>query len=109
MTNIPFDRDYVYGYLNFVLGEAVGHTKEPHIKALMAWLIQPQAATQMERERCTEERDRLRRALEVIAVGDSKNPIEDAADELVALGFWRKEAVEAIRSISKSQSNGRSE
>lgn len=41
--------------------------------------------------------DDLRRALEVIALGDSKNPPADAADELVALGIWRAESVAEAR------------
>lgn len=53
-------------------------------------------------ERLTCERDALRRALEVIAVGDSKNPVIDAADELVALGYWRAEAVAEMRSLRPS-------
>jgi hypothetical protein len=44
-----------------------------------------------------EDRDALLRALEVIAVGDSKDPVRDAADELVALGHWRAEAVAGMR------------
>jgi predicted ABC-class ATPase len=48
-------------------------------------------------ERLTRERDDLRRALEVIAVGDSKDPVTDAGDELVALGYWNAEAVTAMR------------
>ena len=34
----------------------------------------------------------LKRALEIIAVGDSKNPQQDAADALVDIGFWSGEA-----------------
>lgn len=41
----------------------------------------------------TGERDALRTALEVIAVGDSPDPVRDAGDELVALGHWRAEAL----------------
>lgn len=41
--------------------------------------------------------DGCRRALEVIALGDSKNPVVDAGDELVALGFWDKDAVAEMR------------
>lgn len=48
-------------------------------------------------ERLRDERDALRHALEVIAVGDSKDPVIDAGDELVALGYWRGEAVAAMR------------
>jgi hypothetical protein len=33
----------------------------------------------------------LKRALEIIAVGDSKNPQQDAADALVDIGFWSGE------------------
>ena len=32
----------------------------------------------------------LRRALEIIAVGDSKDPVGDAAETLVELGLWRE-------------------
>ena len=35
------------------------------------------------------ERDTLRRALEIIAVGDAPNPQAQAAEELISLGFWR--------------------
>jgi hypothetical protein len=35
------------------------------------------------------ERDALRRALEIIAVGDAQNPQLQAAEELIALGYWR--------------------
>ena len=36
-----------------------------------------------------EQRDALRRALEIIAVGDAHNPQSQAAEELIALGYWR--------------------
>ena len=36
-----------------------------------------------------QERDELRRALEIIAVGDAQNPQAQAAEELIALGWWR--------------------
>jgi len=36
-----------------------------------------------------EERDNLRQALEIIAVGDAENPQAQAAEELIALGYWR--------------------
>jgi hypothetical protein len=36
-----------------------------------------------------EQRDQLRRALEIIAVGDAQNPQTQAAEELIALGWWR--------------------
>lgn len=35
------------------------------------------------------QRDELRRALEIIAVGDAEDPKAQAAEELVALGWWR--------------------
>ena len=35
------------------------------------------------------QRDALLRAMEIIAVGDAKNPQAQAAAELIALGFWR--------------------
>lgn len=39
----------------------------------------------------------LMRALEVIAVGDSPDPVRDAGDELVALGYWSGPALQASR------------
>ena len=42
-----------------------------------------------EREEMHEQRDALRRALEIIAVGDAQNPQLQAAEELIALGYWR--------------------
>ncbi len=36
-----------------------------------------------------QQRDELRRALEIIAVGDAQNPQAQAAEELIALGWWR--------------------
>lgn len=36
-----------------------------------------------------QQRDDLRRALEIIAVGDAHNPQAQAAEELIALGWWR--------------------
>ena len=46
-----------------------------------------------ERDRYIEElivgRDALLRALEIIAVGDAENPQAQAAEELIALGYWR--------------------
>lgn len=36
-----------------------------------------------------QQRDELRRALEIIAVGDAENPQAQAAEELIALGWWR--------------------
>ena len=42
-----------------------------------------------ERDELREQRDDLRRALEVIAVGDAQNPQRQAAEELIALGYWR--------------------
>ena len=40
---------------------------------------------QVAQQRC----DALRRALEIIAVGDAQNPQAQAAEELIALGYWR--------------------
>ena len=49
----------------------------------------------------------LRRALEVIAVGDSKDPVTDAGDELVALGYWDGDALAAARASDlKAQPKG---
>lgn len=36
-----------------------------------------------------EREDALRRALEIIALGDAQNPQAQAAEDLIALGFWR--------------------
>ena len=36
-----------------------------------------------------QQRDDLRRALEIIALGDAQNPQAQAAEELIALGYWR--------------------
>ena len=38
--------------------------------------------------RAKEQRDELCRALEIIAVGDATNPMLQAAEELIALGYW---------------------
>lgn len=48
--------------------------------------IDAQAA---EIERLREAEDALRRALEVIAVGDASDPQKQAAEELMALGYWQ--------------------
>jgi len=50
-----------------------------------------------------DERDRLRQALEIIAVGDSKDPVADAGDELVELGYWRRESLDAYRAEGKAR------
>ena len=44
-----------------------------------------------------EKEDRLRVALEVIALGSSANPVIDAGDELVAQGYWREDALKEDR------------
>jgi hypothetical protein len=49
--------------------------------------------------RFVEQHDALRRALEVIAVGDSADPVRDAGDELVALGIWSGNALEQHRAM----------
>lgn len=49
--------------------------------------------------------DKLRRALEIIAVGDSKDPVTAAGDELVALGYWDADALAAARA-GQPQPNG---
>lgn len=51
-------------------------------------------------EQLREQRDALRRALEVIAVGDSPDPVRDAGDELVGLGYWRKEGLAGHRALA---------
>lgn len=42
----------------------------------------------------------LRHALEVIAVGDSKDPEADAEEELVELGYWTRQAVSEAKMFS---------
>lgn len=44
-----------------------------------------------------EQRDELRQALEVIALGDAADPVRDAGDTLVELGWWSGEALAASR------------
>ena len=48
-------------------------------------------AQQAEQQEPCEPLEVLKRALEIIAVGDSKNPQQDAADALVDIGFWSGE------------------
>lgn len=50
--------------------------------------------------------DKLRHALEVIAVGDSKDPVTDAGDELVALGYWDADALAADRATRPTSAEG---
>lgn len=54
------------------------------IAALRQALVAPQPE-----QVALDERDALRRALEIIAVGDAQNPQAQAAEELIALGYWR--------------------
>ena len=49
--------------------------------------LQPIAYAEFEKVQL--QRNELRRALEIIAVGDAQNPQAQAADELIALGYWR--------------------
>jgi len=51
------------------------------------------------REKC----GALRQALEVIALGDAEDPVRDAGDTLVELGYWRAEALEGHRAEAKSK------
>lgn len=37
--------------------------------------------------------EKLRQQLEIIALGDSENPIQDAKDILVEIGFWNAEPI----------------
>jgi hypothetical protein len=52
-------------------------------------------------EELTAERDALRRALEIIAVGDAQNPQAQAAEELIALGWWRD--IPEARTLAQTQ------
>ena len=56
-----------------------------------------------QRDALLEQRDELRRALEIIAVGDATNPQAQAAEELIALGYWRDipEARAAIKTVEE--------
>ena len=47
------------------------------------------------------QRDALLQALEIIAVGDATNPQAQAAEELIALGFWRD--IPAARTTATSE------
>ena len=58
-----------------------------------------------EMEALRDQRDALMRALEVIAVGDSPDPVTDAGDELVALGYWRKEGLDGHRAAPNQGEN----
>lgn len=48
-------------------------------------------------EELIEKESELRRVVEIIALGESANPVIDAGDELVALGYWDAGAVAALR------------
>ena len=50
----------------------------------------PQRPAEPVQEPC-EPLEALKRALEIIAVGDSKNPQQDASDALIDIGFWSGE------------------
>jgi hypothetical protein len=52
--------------------------------------------------KAAELRDALRTVLEIIGLGDSSNPQVDAADTLVELGLWRREAVDEMRAARAS-------
>lgn len=72
-------------------------------QAFMLQAAQPVNAQML--EALTEERDALRRTLEIIAVGDSADPMGDAADQLVALGYWRAASVEQLRAAEAAQAH----
>lgn len=38
-ASLPFDKKYAWGYLSEVLSEKVDDTRDPHIRALMDWLL----------------------------------------------------------------------
>ena len=74
----------------------MGLERIPYFSGETARAIQEEAykaGMAAERDRYIEElivgRDALLRALEIIAVGDAENPQAQAAEELIALGYWR--------------------
>ena len=83
MNMITIDRSIVQQALH--VAESAGYPVAL-IKALRAALAQ-----QAEQQEPCEPLEVLKRALEIIAVGDSKNPQQDAADALVDIGFWSGE------------------
>ena len=69
----------------YVANDAADSAEKP-MGALRAALAQ-----QAEQQEPCEPLEVLKRALEIIAVGDSKNPQQDAADALIDIGFWSGE------------------
>lgn len=67
------------------------HDQPPPLKYTVPYgaVVALSAALSATQPAADERTDALRRALEIIAVGDSKNPQADAAEELIALGYWR--------------------
>ena len=65
------------------------------------WWNEKMLTLEAQRGALLEQRDELRRALEIIAVGDATNPQAQAAEELIALGYWRDipEARAAIKAV----------
>jgi hypothetical protein len=61
------------------------------------------ASLQARLEAAERDRDEFLRALEVIGVGDSADPVRDAGDELVAMGYWRKEALDGMRAATSQE------
>ena len=67
------------------------------------WWNEKMLTLEAQRGALLEQRDELRRALEIIAVGDATNPQAQAAEELIALGYWRDipEARAAIKTVEE--------
>ena len=64
---------------------------DPKPLLIEQWNRRTALAQQAEQQEPCEPLEVLKRALEIIAVGDSKNPQQDAADALIDIGFWSGE------------------
>ena len=76
-------------------------TAEARAKVVAALAAAPQGVAYAELhqrvEELIEKESELRRVVEIIALGESANPVIDAGDELVSLGYWDAGAVAALR------------
>ncbi len=54
-------------------------------------------------EALIEKESELWRALEVIALGEASDPVIDAGNELVALGYWDADAIRAVKGQAPAQ------
>jgi hypothetical protein len=92
---------------NELLASAADKLRMSHSEERRELLRQRDQAT-AQRDALLEQRDELRRALEIIAVGDATNPQAQAAEELIALGYWRDipEARAAIKMVEGEKNHG---